>query len=124
MSRPAIYTKVGSRGRAWALQILDETGQPVDLTSATSVTFSMAPRSGGARKVDGQAAEVGDGTYTLPDGSAKAYTPTDGVLIYQPVSADVDTDEVYIGEFTYQLGGKPVIDPGTGYLEIHINPAV
>ena len=53
----------------------------------------MAPaRWQAAERLTTQAGEVGDGTYTLPDGlDSASYTPTDGVLIYQPVAADVDT---------------------------------
>lgn len=123
MSGQHIYVTKGSYGRAWAVQILDETGSPVDLTGATSVTFSMAPRGGGARKIDDAAAVVGNGTYTLPDGSSQAFTPTDGVVIYQPVAADVDTDGVFQGLISYTLGG-PVIDPGRGYVQIHIQPTI
>lgn len=122
--RPAIYTTVGTTGRAWALQLLTEAGAAVNLTGATSATFSMAPRDGGAVKVDGAAALVADGTYTLADGSSQAFTPTDGVLIYQPAAGDVDTAGVFNAQFSYQVAAKPVIDPGYGYLEIHLQPAI
>lgn len=124
MSDQAIYLTVGSVGRAWAVQMLDETGAAVDLTGAAAATFSMTPRTGGAQKVAAAPAIIGNGTYTLPDGSSATYTPTDGVLIYQPVAADVDTAGAFIGQFTYQLSGATVIDPSAGYLDIIIQPAV
>lgn len=120
---PKIYTTVGTTGRAWALQILDSSGTKINLTGATSATFSMTARGASTRKVDGAAAVIANGTYTLPDGSSQAFTPADGVLIYQPVAGDVDTDGAFIGQFTYQLSG-PVVDPGAGYVEIIIQEAV
>ena len=76
------------------------------------------------RKVDAQSGEVGNGTYTLPDGSSQSFTPTDGVLIYQPTAGDADTAGEFEGQFTYQLGGKPVVDPGGGYVDIILQTAV
>lgn len=120
-----IYITEGSYGRAWALQLLESDGiTPIDLTGATSPTFSMAARGSTTRKIDGAAAVVANGTYTLPDGSSQAFTPSDGVLIYQPVAGDVDTRGAYEGQFTYQLSGAPVADPGVGYLNIIIQRAV
>jgi len=119
-----ICQTVGSIGRAWGVQLLDGTGQPVDLTWASNVTFSMALRGSTTRKVAAQAGMVANGTYTFPDGSSQTFTPTDGVLLYQPVAADVDTAGDYIGQFTYDLGGLPVIDPGCGYVEINLQPAI
>lgn len=119
-----IYITEGSYGRAWALQLLDGDGSALDLTSATSPTFSMTIRGGTTRKVDAETAVVANGTYTLPDGSSQAFTPTDGVLIYQPVAGDVDTPGAYVGQFTYQLSGAAVVDPGVGYVDIFIQEAV
>lgn len=120
----AIYLTVGSVGRAWAVQILDSDGKPVDLTDATSATFSMTKRGSATRKIDGATAEVANGTYTLADGSSQSFTPADGVLIYQPVVADADTSGTFIGQFTYQLAGAPVVDPGAGYVYIRIQDEV
>jgi hypothetical protein len=124
LSSTAIFCTVGSVGRAWALQILDGSGRPVDMTYATSVTFSMRQRGGTVRKIDNRPAEVANGTYTLPDGSTATYTPADGILIYQPVAGDVDTDGQFSGQFTYQMAGKPVVDPGAGYVDIILQLAV
>lgn len=124
MSSAAIYTTVGSIGRAWAVQMLDGDGSAVDLTGATGATFSMTPRAGGTRKVNAAAAVIANGTYTLADGSVRTFAPTDGVLIYQPVAGDVDTAGAFVGQFTYQLSGATVIDPSAGYLDIIIQPAV
>ncbi|MDI3335855.1 hypothetical protein QKW60_05520 [Defluviimonas aestuarii] len=123
-NRPAIYITQGTVGRAWALQLLTDAGTPVDLTGVTGVTFSMVPRGSTTRKVDNQAGVLGAGTYTLPDGSSQTFAATDGVLIYQPVAGDVDTPGEFLGEFTYQVGGQPVVDPGYSHLEIHIKPAI
>lgn len=124
MSNPEIYLTVGSVGRAWAVQLLDATGGAVNLTGATSVTFSMRARGSATRKVNGAAAAVANGTYTLADGSSRSFTPADGVLIYQPVANDIDTAGLFEGQFSYAVGGAPVIDPGEGYVEIFIQPAV
>lgn len=124
MSNKTIYLTVGSVGRAWAVQMLDGDGATVDLTGATSATFSMRPRSSATRKVDGAAAVIANGTYTLADGSSQAFTPADGVLIYQPVAGDVDTAGTFEGQFTYQLAGSPVVDPGAGYVTIRIQDEV
>ena len=124
MSNPIILATVGSVGRAWALQILDGNGSPLDLTGMTSPLFSMSLRGSTTRKVDGQAAIIANGTYTLPDGSSATYAPTDGVLIYQPVAADVDTEGEYLGQFTYQVSGSNVIDPGYGYLRVILQRAI
>ena len=124
MSNKTIYLTVGSVGRAWAVQMLDGDGAAVDLTGATSVTFSMTLRGGSTRKVDDAAAVVANGTYTLADGSSQTFTPADGVLIYQPVAGDVDTAGTYEGQFSYQLSGSPVVDPGVGYVTIRIQGEV
>lgn len=124
MSNPAIYLTVGSVGRAWAVQMLDGDGATVDLTGATSATFSMRARNSTTRKVNDAAAVVANGTYTLADGSSQTFTPADGVLIYQPVAADVDTAGTFEGQFAYQLAGSPVVDPGAGYVTIRIQDEV
>jgi len=124
VSNAAIYLTVGSVGRAWAVQLLDDAGAAVDLTGATGATFSMTPRSGGAQKVAASPAIIGNGTYTLADGSSQAFTPADGVLIYQPAAADVDTDGAFRGQFSYDMPAGPVVDPGVGYLDIIIQAAV
>ena len=113
MSNAAIYLTVGSVGRAWAVQMLDDAGQPINLALASNAAFSMTPRAGGAQKVSAPAI-IGNGTYTLPDGSSATYTPADGVLIYQPVAADVDTAGIFRGQFSYDMPAGPVIDPGAG----------
>lgn len=123
MSNAAIYLTVGSVGRAWAVQLLDDAGAPVNLTLASNAAFSMTPRAGGARKVSAPAI-IGNGTYTLPDGSSASYTPADGVLIYQPVAADADTAGAFRGQFSYDMPAGPVVDPGVGYLDIIIQAAV
>lgn len=123
MSNKTIYLTVGSVGRAWAVQMLDGDGAAVDLTGATSATFSMRPRGSTTRKVDDAAAVIANGTYTLADGSSQAFTPADGVLIYQPVAGDVDTAGIFEGQFSYQLAGSQVIDPGAGYVTIRIQEA-
>lgn len=123
MSNAAIYLTVGSVGRAWAVQLLDDAGAPVDLTLASNAAFSMTPRAGGAQKVSAPAI-IGNGTYTLPDGSSASYTPADGVLIYQPVAADADTAGAFQGQFSYDMPAGPVVDPGAGYLDIIIQAAV
>lgn len=124
MSSAAIYTTVGSIGRAWAVQMLDGDGSAVDLTGATGATFSMTPRAGGTRKVNAAAAVIANGTYTLADGSVRTFAPTDGVLIYQPVAGDVDTAGAFVGQFSYQLAAGAVVDPGAGYIDIFIQSAV
>ena len=124
MSNTAIYLTVGSVGRAWAVQMLDGDGAAIDLTGATSATFSMRQRNSATRKVDDAAAVIANGTYTLADGSSQAFTPADGVLIYQPVAGDVDTAGTFEGQFSYQLSGSPVVDPGAGYVTIRIQDEV
>lgn len=124
MNYARICQTVGSIGRAWGVQLLDDAGQPVDLTGASNVTFSMALRNSTTRKVAAKSGLVANGTYTFPDGSSQTLDPTDGVVIYQPVAADVDTAGEYIGQFAYEIGGLPVIDPGCGYVEIELQAAV
>lgn len=124
MSKPAIHTVQGSYGRAWAYQFLTESGQPQDLTDATGATFSMRLRGASARKVADQAAVIASGTYTLLDGSIVTYAKTDGVVLYQPGSGDVDTDGLYDGQFTTTMPAGPVIGPPPGELEIHIAAAI
>lgn len=125
MSRPGIYITQGSYGEAWAIQILDGLGQPVDLTDATGILFSMRLRSSGVVHISDQPAEVAIGTYTLPDGSVQTFAATDGVLVYRPKSADGDADVAGAFEamFRYSLPTGSVGKPGLGYLNIHIQAA-
>lgn len=120
----AVFVTVGSIGRAWAFQFRDSNGQPLNFSQATNVRFSMSPRGSTTRKVNDQTAVVGNGSFTLPDGSVATFTPTDGVLIYQPVAQDVDTAEVFLGQFTYLLAGSTVVDPGYLYCKINIQAAI
>jgi hypothetical protein len=124
LSNPAVFITVGSIGDAWAFRFFDTSGRPQDFTGVTGVRFSARFRGSTVGKVVDQAAEVGNGTYTLPDGSSQTFTPADGVLIYQPSAQDADTDGQLIGQFAFQKGGKPVINPGLGYVEIIIQAAV
>ncbi|WP_347311353.1 hypothetical protein [Defluviimonas sp. SAOS-178_SWC] len=125
MSRPALYVTQGSYGEAWVFQALDEMGEKVDLTDATAAFFSMRLRATGAVKFSRKTAEVGNGTYTLPDGSIRSFTPADGVLIYRPNAGDSDADVpgAFEGLFEYTLPAGPVRKPGLGYLDINIQPA-
>ncbi|PQV52903.1 hypothetical protein LX70_04009 [Defluviimonas denitrificans] len=124
MNYARICQTVGSYGHAWGVQLLDEAGKPVPLNGVSNVKFSMKLRNGTVRKVDNADGLVANGTYTFEDGSSQTLGPTDGILIYQPVAADVDTEGDYIGQFTYDLAGKPVIKPGCGYVEIELQAAV
>lgn len=125
MSRPRINITQFTYGRVWALQALDGLGEPVDLTDATSVLFSMRLRSTGVVTISDKPGEVAVGTYTLPDGSIQTFAATDGVLIYRPVqgNGDADNDGLFEGLFKYSLPAGPVGEPGLGYLNINIQPS-
>ena len=125
MSGRKIWTKQGAYGRWWGIQLFDEYGNPVDLTNGTNVRFSMWERSGSPTIISDKPGIVANGSYALPDGSVQAFTPTDGVLLYQPSSADGDADTVgfYRAVFSYDLPTGKVVDPGSGYLEITIEKA-
>lgn len=114
----AIHVKVGSWGRAWAVQIMTEAGFPVDLTNSSNARFSMGPLGGGARTIDDQPAIIASGSFTLPDGSVQMFAATDGVLIYQPTPADTAASGTYEGQFSYSTPSGPVIEPGSGYVTI------
>lgn len=84
---------------------LQQNGTPIDLTTATEVTFAMRDRSTRVLKVDAAASII----------SAAA-----GTVSYQWVAADVDTEGIYDAEWQIAwLAGKQTI-PSDGFDLINI----
>lgn len=114
----------GTTALTFLVQIVDADGDPVDLTGASSITFSMRERGAAVRKVDDVAAFVANGTYTFPDGSTATYTPADGVLGYAPTDQDVDTAGLYDARWQATVNGKILKGPSADFLLIAIKADV
>lgn len=114
----------GTTALTFLVQIVDADGDPVDLTGASNITFSMRERGAAARKVDDVAAFVASGTYTFPDGSTATYTPADGVLGYAPTDQDVDTAGLYDARWQATVNGKILKGPSADFLLIAIKADV
>lgn len=63
----------------------NEDGTAVDLTTATSVTFTLTHV---------------DGTVKIAAGACAVVTPASGIVEYAWTAADVDTSGDYFGRFT------------------------
>ncbi len=88
---------------------LTQNGEPVDLTGATAVRFTM--KEGATLKIDGA--------------SMVAVDAATGVFEYQWANGDTDTVGDYSVEVEVDWGGSPAIlqsFPSTGYFTLTINP--
>lgn len=88
----------------------DGTGAVVDLTTATTVKFSMASVPGGTRKVNAAAVTVVD----APNGKVS----------YQWAGTDTDTPGNYAGEFLVNFPSQPEVFPSDGYLGVLVEQNV
>jgi hypothetical protein len=107
-----LYLHQGDR-LPWAQATLaDGNGDPVDLTTATSVRFVMRAIGAESVAIDQAASVVGD--------------PTDGVVRYEWATADTEAADVgaYFGEFTVIFPGGAQTFPNPDPLVIVIGPSV
>lgn len=91
MTAPDFEIKKGDLLPAYTYTCLDENGNAVDLTGATSPKFYMRKRGDTALKVSATAT-VGAGTG--------------GLITYSWTGTDTDTPGHYDAEFEVQIGGK------------------
>lgn len=107
MSNPVFHIKKDDTRPTIDIVVTQESdGSVLDLTGATA-TFSMKNKATGVVKINAQAA-------TFPDASL-------GQVRYTLVAGDVDTEAIFLGEFTITLvGGGVFTIPHFGHIEIHI----
>lgn len=92
---------------------------PTDLTLATSVTWSMEDANGN-NVIDDVAASIADGTYII-DGVSTDLTPADGVVFWEPLTAQTANKGLYRGRFQVTFpGGRTMATPNSGALEVII----
>lgn len=103
----AFTLKVGDRLPVLAVTLLGPDGNPVDLTTATGVTFRMTAEG---------AAEP-----TVAAGACTIASATGGRVEYAWAAVDVDTAGNYNGEFVVAwTGGKQQTVPNEGTFRIRI----
>jgi hypothetical protein len=105
MPTPDFVLKSSDRTPPLVVVCKDSTGAIVDLTTAVSAKFIMNTPGGDTAKVDA--------TATI------SATPTDGVVSYTWLAADVDTAARYVGEIEVTWAGPLTTTyPAAGYLDI------
>lgn len=105
------YIKVGNTGPDLQVELLDEDGNPVDITGYTSIKFNMRDKKTGTVKVDAVAA----GEVTL----------NPGVIKYVWKAADTVTAGEYEGEFEVVMGSTQKFSfPNKGYIKILISESI
>ena len=105
------YIKVGNTGPDLQVALLDEDGDAVDITSYSSIKFSMRNKKTGAVIV---AAEDADEVTVNP-----------GVIKYVWAAADTATAGEYEGEFEVVMASTQIINfPNKGYISILISESI
>lgn len=105
-SRPVLSMKVGDRAPLLRAMLVDDAGNPVNLTGAT-VTFRMKSRSGGSLKVNAAASVV---------------DAVNGVAQYTWAATDTDTAGYYRAEFGVSFGGPMETVPASGTMTVVLTP--
>ena len=105
------YIKVGNTGPDLQVELLDEDGNSIDITSYSTIKFSMRNKRTGATVIDGVAA----GEVTV----------NPGVIKYEWKAADTATPGEYEGEFEVILAsGQIICFPNKGYISILIAESI
>jgi hypothetical protein len=103
------YLAQGDRLPPLPLTATNGDGTPLDLTSVSTLTFSMVNRVTGEKKVDAGTVTVID----APNGRAQ----------YSWSATDTDEWGEFAGEFTATFGGGLVVSiPGADFIYVHIRP--
>ena len=114
MAEADFTIRTGDTASTIADTLKDADGNAVDIQGAT-LTFTMAPITGGAAKVNAAAAtnlQVGTGT----DGSK-------GNVSYTWQTADVDTDGFYLASWKVTFVDDSVQSfPNDGFILVHVSP--
>lgn len=110
MSVPAVFNiKQGDRLPGLTVQLLDSTGQPLNVAGKT-VAFRMRPATGGALKVT-------SGSCTIVDGAR-------GLVRYPWAAADTDTLGDFDAEFIVTDAGLVQTIPSSGYVTVRVGPVL
>lgn len=120
MSNGTLAIRVGTTAVIWLYKILDDDGDPVDLTNATQPKVALRLRGGAVRKIDDADGFIASGSYTMLDGSVVSFAPTDGVIGYLPQAGDVDTAGTYDLSWSVVMAGKLLKAPATDFAEVLI----
>ena len=93
----------------------------IDLTTATSVTFSARDKTTTEVFIDDAAGSVANGIYRI-NGVQTTLTPADGVLIYDWAPADVAVARASCECLfhVYWSGGEMETFPSTGFIRLVI----
>ncbi|MCV2870624.1 hypothetical protein OEW28_18585 [Defluviimonas sp. WL0002] len=92
------YRKAESVGIPLFIQLTDRHGRSIDLTGATNARVSLrAAGASGTPKVNGKPAAIADGIYSVPGQGSVTLSPVDGVIVWQPVAADIDEPGTFEG---------------------------
>ena len=103
-----VYMKKGDRLPLLRAQLTGADGVAIDLTAST-VTFRMKPRNGGALKVNT---------------TANVVDAVNGIVQYGWAAGDTDTEGIFDGEFVTSTGGLLETMPSSGYVVISVEPVL
>lgn len=119
------YRKAGSVGIPLFIQLTDQFGRAVDLTDATSASVSLRARgSTGAADVDASAADIAVGEYDVPGRGTVTLAKTDGVVVWQPVEAEIGNVETFDGLVRVVFPtDKTLIAPDEGMFTLIVSEA-
>jgi len=102
--------KRGDQSPTIKYQLLDEQGDPVDITGFQEVRFLMRPRGASSPKVD-------DDT----NGAVAVTDAANGIVQYEWDSSDTDTSGSFKAEWEVAYsGGDTETFPNTEYINIYI----
>ena len=105
------YIKVGNTGPDLQVELLDEDGEPIDITDYSTIKFSMRDKRTGAVIVDAVAA----GEVTV----------NPGVIKYEWVVANTAIAGEYEGEFEVVMRSTQIINfPNKGFISILISESI
>src|ERR1017187_3791012 len=90
--------------------LTDSTGAPIDLTTATGVTFNMALK--------------GSSELTVSAAAAVSGTPSNGQVQYAWADADSDTPGSYLAVFVVEWPSGSQTFPSEGAISILVQPSL
>lgn len=112
MSNKVFRIKKGDTSPSLAIALTQKsTGLAMNLTGATAIFYMrLKTDPTGTPKINGVAVDI--------------YDETNGKARYNWTTGDVDTSDLYLGEFEFTLDGKVFTIPQSGHIEILIEDEI
>lgn len=105
------YIKVGNTAPDLQVELLDDDGDPINISGYSSIKFSMRNQK--------------SGTVIVDDAAATEISTNPGIIKYEWEAVDTATAGVYEGEFKVVLiSGQIITFPNNGYILILISESI